>query len=1162
MSKQIKGISIVFEGETTGLNKALGDVNKNARDVQNELKQVERLLKLDPTSSELLAQKQKLLSDAVANSKEKLDRLRAAQEQVNEQFAKGQISEEQYRAFQREVVKAEQELKRFEQQLGSTKKSLDEIGQSMQAAGQKMTDAGKNLSMNVTAPVLGLGAAVAKLGMDFETGLAKASTLFGDVEVSSEKLKKGLTDLSNELNVSTNVLNEGLYSALSAGVPVTEDMAEAMAFLEQNAKLAKGGFTDVNTAVDTTTTVLNAYGLAADEVGRVSDILINTQNAGKTTVGELGSALANVVPTAAALGVEFEQVGASLATMTAQGVPTAQATTQLRQLFVELSKSGTKAYEAFEQLSGKSFKEYIAAGGTVAEATQLMSNYAQSAGLEINDLFGSVEAANAALILASDNGASKFAESLQLMETGAGATDTAFGKMTDTTGEKFTKALNKLKNAALGFFDLMAPALESIASILDVVVTALASMSPATQKTILAIAGLAAAIGPLLVVLGVLAGSIGSIIGFFAVGAAGVSTFGVVLAALTGPIGITIAMLAALVAAGVLVYKNWDKIKAVGLQAWGELKRVVLNAVDTLLAAYEKLWGWVPGIGDKIRDTRSNMSGAIQREEVPSRARAMASQMDSTIDETERYVQAQKNATRATADTGAAAAQATKTIQTLGDVTSNAGGKTAKSAETTKAAWENAADILGIRLAILRTQHDIAGIAAELHGDKIQALVQRSDQLSKQLDIQKQIVAAVNSGYEESARTKGTTAEATEKLRLKLEQEKKAQAELEKQIKSATQAVREHAKQLRDMAAEVDEVERKYREGLAAALEDYARKVEDTNRRLAEDERKLTQQYEAEVDRRAAALRNFVGLFDEIKPRDVSGEQLLANLKDQVDAFDDWQQNIAELAAKGVDEGLLDELKQMGPKAGPEIAALNKLTDDQLGQYVSLWQQKLRASRVEAVNQLQQQNVEMQQKLMEIRAAAAEQLELYRAEWEKKNAEIRKNAEGELEKIQQKFDETAAAGTKQGMNLILNFAAGMESQFDLLRQKVAGALDIVSALDPAVRHSPSLIDRVQAGLKEIVNAYRAAAAEMKTIDFRGSMAALSPAVSASAIANNRPVGSERIVLSDDSLRRFFETLRVAGAGRPSIVVNVYDNVFHDGRDAGNKIYDSLRRLGG
>ena len=130
---------------------------------------------------------------------------------------------------------------------------------------------------------------------------------------------------------------------------------------------------------------------------------------------------------------------------------------------------------------------------------------------------------------------------------------------------------------------------------------------------------------------------------------------------------------------------------------------------------------------------------------------------------------------------------------------------------------------------------------------------------------------------------------------------------------------------------------------------------------------------------------------------------------------------------------------------------------------------------------------------MEIRQAANEQLELYRAEWEKKNAEIRKNAEEELKRIQQKFNETAEAGTKHGMRLILNFAQGMESQFDRLRQAVEEARAIAAELDPTMRHSPSLVDK-RSGLAEILAAYQDLARKIQNINLGSvSMPALAGA---------------------------------------------------------------------
>lgn len=117
MAGKIKGITIEIAGNTQPLNKALEDVNKKSKDLQDELKQVERLLKLDPKNTELLAQKQKILAEAIENTKGKLDTLKEAERQAQEQFKQGKIGEEQYRALQREIAWTEQHLGTLETDL-------------------------------------------------------------------------------------------------------------------------------------------------------------------------------------------------------------------------------------------------------------------------------------------------------------------------------------------------------------------------------------------------------------------------------------------------------------------------------------------------------------------------------------------------------------------------------------------------------------------------------------------------------------------------------------------------------------------------------------------------------------------------------------------------------------------------------------------------------------------------------------------------------------------------------------------------------------------------------------------------------------------------------------------------------------------------------------
>ena len=126
MAGNIKGITIEIGGNTTPLQKALQSVNSTTSKLKSELRDVERLLKLDPTNTTLLEQKQKLLAQSVQAAREKLDQLREAEEQVEQQFKEGKIGEDQYRAFQREVVKAEQSLRTAEEQLEAFGKTEDE----------------------------------------------------------------------------------------------------------------------------------------------------------------------------------------------------------------------------------------------------------------------------------------------------------------------------------------------------------------------------------------------------------------------------------------------------------------------------------------------------------------------------------------------------------------------------------------------------------------------------------------------------------------------------------------------------------------------------------------------------------------------------------------------------------------------------------------------------------------------------------------------------------------------------------------------------------------------------------------------------------------------------------------------------------------------------
>ena len=303
-------------------------------------------------------------------------------------------------------------------------------------------------------------AAVVEFGSAFETSMAKASTLFGDVAVDTAHLNSEILALSGSTGLAASTFGDALYSALSAGIPATEDMSDALGILESSAKLATAGFTDIDTAMSATAKTLNAYGLGAEEAERIQGILIQTQNKGITTVGELGASLAQVTPTAAAFGVSFEQVGAALAAMTAQGTPTAQATTQLRAIIAELGKSGTVAAKNLvkaakgTEYAGMTFAEMMASGADLGDVLGMISEEAEKSGKTLVDMFSSSEAGTAALSIMAQDGA-VFAADMEAMANTAGLVDDAFDKMMETFAGQKSVFMESGKNLAIAVYNGM-----------------------------------------------------------------------------------------------------------------------------------------------------------------------------------------------------------------------------------------------------------------------------------------------------------------------------------------------------------------------------------------------------------------------------------------------------------------------------------------------------------------------------------------------------------------------------------------------------------------------------------------------------------------------------------------------------------------------------------
>ncbi|MCK9288462.1 MAG: phage tail tape measure protein, partial [Sphaerochaetaceae bacterium] len=301
----------------------------------------------------------------------------------------------------------------------------------------------------------------------FESGLAKVSTLFGDVNVNMDTLSKGVLKVSSNTGMLSDEINEALYSALSAGVEVTEDMSSALELVESSSKLARAGFTDTDTALSATIKTINAYKLGLDDTDRIQRILMQTQNKGITTVGELGQNLAKVTPTAAAFGYSFENVGAAIATMTAQGMQTEIATTYLAQIMTELGKSGTTASEGLKNaaesagLAETDAKSLTESGMSLGDILDLLDTYAKNSGKSLVDMFGSVEAGKGALALTGSN-LETFNSNLESMSTNADLVGEGFTTMAETV-EGQTKILKaNIESIRINMGKKLLPAANSV----------------------------------------------------------------------------------------------------------------------------------------------------------------------------------------------------------------------------------------------------------------------------------------------------------------------------------------------------------------------------------------------------------------------------------------------------------------------------------------------------------------------------------------------------------------------------------------------------------------------------------------------------------------------------------------------------------------------------
>lgn len=335
MADRIKGITIEIGGDTTGLSKALSGINKEIRDTQSQLKDVERLLKLDPGNTELLAQKQRLLKESIEKTKDKLEVLKEAQEQVQKQFETGEIGVEQYEGLQREIIATKERLEELESQAKESNTALQEIsalGGKISEAGQGVEEVGEKL-LPLSATVTALGTASAVAAASFEEAMSKVKAISGATEEEMEQLNQKAIEMGAATKFSAKESADAFTYMAMAGWDA-QQMIDGIGGIMS---LAAADGLDLATTSDIVTDALTAFGLKASDSAHFADVLAQASSSANTNVSMLGESFKYVAPIAGTLGYSAEDTAIALGIMANAGIKGSQAGTTLKNALANMA---------------------------------------------------------------------------------------------------------------------------------------------------------------------------------------------------------------------------------------------------------------------------------------------------------------------------------------------------------------------------------------------------------------------------------------------------------------------------------------------------------------------------------------------------------------------------------------------------------------------------------------------------------------------------------------------------------------------------------------------------------------------------------------------------------------------------------------------------------
>lgn len=685
MAGNLKGLTIELAGDTTKLDKALKDIDAKTSSLSRELGQINKLLKLDPTNVSLLAQKQKVLSEAIENTSKKLDTLKDAEKQVQAQFERGEASEEQVRALQREIIATENKLKGYEAAAKETADAVDDLGKESEDASDNVDDLGKeskdtsdevddlgkaakdagddvddlgdetkdageaaedaaggfdtagqavgtflgNLALDVLREAVSLlkdiAGSVLETGMQFSSSMSEVAAISGATGEELEQLEATAREFGSTTTFSASEAADALKYMALAGWSTQESIDGLPGVLN----LAASSGMDLAAASDMVTDYLSAFGLEASDSTRFADMLAYAQSNANTTAEGLGEAYKNCAANLNAAGQDIETTTSLLSMMANQGLKGSEAGTALTAVMRDLT---AKMKNGAIEIGDTSIAVMDANGNyrdltdilfDVEKATDGMGDAEKAAALSSTFTADSIKGLNLMLNAGVDEAAS-FEE--QLRNSGGSAAEMA-EVMNDNLSGDIKEMQSAFEELALKLYDRVEPALRAAAEFVTTkVVPALETLVNNLPAIGVALAGVSAAVVAFkLSALAAKAATEGMTLAQKAAAAAQTVLNAVMNA---NPIGLIILAITALVTAFMLLWKNCESFREFWKKLWEGIKTVALGVADAFKALPGKIYNAIKGAVDKVKQWGTDLVKAAK-----TKASEMKDKVVSTLKE-------------------------------------------------------------------------------------------------------------------------------------------------------------------------------------------------------------------------------------------------------------------------------------------------------------------------------------------------------------------------------------------------------------------------------------------------------------------------------------------------------------------------------------------------